>query len=253
MKTLDNRVAIITGAAGGIGRGVVQRFADEGALLVLADIKTGDVQDLARTLVDAGSRAIGVGCDVANEDDITRVIDAAIAEFGQIDILVNLAQGGLADHTYLDGTTAADAASSMLTGPIQSMLFMQKCLPYMRERGYGRIINTGSHAALTGLPGFAPYAMAKGAVQALTRSASQEWGQYGIVTNTFVPILRTPAYDTTEQGRATIDQITRDVPVGKFGTAYDDGSPVLVFLASEGAGYINGQTISADGGWRLIS
>ena len=90
--------------------------------------------------------------------------------------------------------------------------------------------------------------MAKGAIMALTRNASQEWGKYGIVTNTFLPLIRTPAYDLSEQGRAAAKTIEAEIPAGRFGTAYEDCAPMLVFLASEGAGYVNGQAIGVDGG-----
>jgi 3-oxoacyl-[acyl-carrier protein] reductase len=95
--------------------------------------------------------------------------------------------------------------------------------------------------------------MAKGATHALTRNASQEWARHGIVCNVFLPVIRTPAYDLSEQGRAAAERLAQQIPVGRFGTAYEDCTPLLVFLASEGAGYINGQAIGAGGGWRLFA
>ncbi|GAA2361080.1 SDR family oxidoreductase [Dactylosporangium salmoneum] len=192
-------------------------------------------------------------CDVAMENEIDQVVGVAIESFGQIDILANIAQGAMGEMRYLEETKPEDTIASFVTGPLQTMLFMQKCLPHMKERHYGRIINTASHSALFGIPGFTPYEMAKGAIMALTRNASQEWGKYGIVTNTFLPVIRTPAYDLSEQGRAAAKTLAEQIPTGRFGTAYEDCAPMLVFLASEGAGYINGQAIGIDGGRFLFA
>ncbi len=253
MGILDGRVAILTGAAGGIGRGCARRFAEEGASLILADISSDGLKEITEELESAGFQAVPVVCDVAQEAEIDEVVDTAIREFGRIDILANIAQGGIADMAYLAEPSASQLLDAYTTGPLQSMLFMQKCLPHMKERGYGRIINTASHLVLRGDPGFAAYEMAKGAIMALTRTASQEWGRLGIVTNTFLPVIRTPAYDLGEQLKAAAEMIEASNPTGRFGTAYEDCAPVVAFLASEGAGYLNGQAIGVDGGLTLIA
>src|SRR5690606_34028397 len=253
MGVLEGRVAIITGGAGGIGSGTARRFTEEGATVVLADVAEDRVKELAAELTATGARAIGLGCDVAKASDIQAVVDTTIAEYGKVDILVNLAQGGMGEMRYLDQTTIEDATYAFVTGPLQSMLFMQYCLPHMKERRYGRIINVSSQSSVVGAPGFAPYEMAKGAISALTRNASQEWGQYGIVTNCFLPAIKTPAYDMSEQGRAAAERLAAEIPVRYFGTPYEDCAPLLVFLASQEAGYINGQAIAVDGGRYLIA
>ncbi|MGI5239295.1 SDR family NAD(P)-dependent oxidoreductase [Dactylosporangium sp. CA-139066] len=253
MGQLSERVAIVTGAASGVGRGCARRFADEGAAVVLADIQGELVNELAEEITTGGGKAVAATCDVAKENEIDQVVGAAIESFGQIDILANIAQGAMNEMRFLEETKPEDTLASFVTGPLQTMLFMQKCLPHMKERHYGRIINTASHSALFGMPGFTPYEMAKGAIMALTRNASQEWGKYGIVTNTFLPVIRTPAYDLSEQGREAARMLAEQIPTGRFGTAYEDCAPMLVFLASEGAGYINGQAIGVDGGRFLFA
>jgi len=252
MEVLAGRVAIVTGAASGIGRSVARRYLREGAAVVAADINADGLQGLAGASGANEARLVTVTCDVADEAQIDEVIRVAFERFGQVDILANIAQGGLGDHRFLDETSVQAAMTSFIAGPLQSMLFMQKCLPAMRDRHYGRIINVASHSALIGSPGFAPYEMAKGAIQALTRNASQEWGPHGITTNCILPIVRTPAYDLTEQGRQAAAALEESIPVRRFGTA-EDCAPVFLFLASEEASYVNGQMIGIDGGFRLFA
>jgi len=253
MGILNGRVAILTGAAGGIGRGCARRFAEEGASLLLSDISSDGLKDITNELTSAGFRVESVVCDVAQEAEIDEVVDTAIREFGRIDILANIAQGGIGDMQSLADTSSGQLLEAYATGPLQSMLFMQKCLPYMKEQGYGRIINTASHLTLRGDPGFAAYEMAKGAVMALTRAASQDWARHGIVTNTFMPVIRTPAYDLDDKMRAAAKMIEASIPSGHFGTAYEDCAPIVAFLASEAAGYLNGQAIGVDGGMALFA
>lgn len=253
MAILSGQVAIITGAASGIGRGVAERYVHEGAAVVAADINAAALRQLADELESSGAKIVVVPCDVNDEQQIDLVVNTAMDRFGHVDILANIAQGGMNDHRFLDQTTPGSALDSFITGPLQSLLFMQKCLPGMKERRYGRIINVASHSALMGAPGYAPYEMAKCAVQALTRNASQEWGTFGITTNCVLPVVRTPAYELTAQGREAANYLQQAIPVGRFGTPYEDCPPVFVFLASQGAGYVNGQMIGVDGGHWLIA
>ncbi|MET3803038.1 NAD(P)-dependent dehydrogenase (short-subunit alcohol dehydrogenase family) [Nakamurella sp. UYEF19] len=253
MGVLEGRVAIVTGAAGGIGAATSKRFAEEGAAVVLTDIRGDRVIELAKEFEQAGGRAIGIGCDLAVETEITAVVDLTIRTYGQVDVLANIGQGGMDRHRYLEDTRTEDALLTYTTGPLQTMLFMQKCLPHMKARHYGRIINVASHSAILGLPGFAPYEMAKGSIQALTRNASQEWGKYGIVTNLFLPGIKTPAFDMSDQGREQAELLATQIPVGRFGNPYEDCTPMVLFLASEGAGHINGQSIGIDGGKTMIA
>lgn len=253
MGQLDERVAIITGAAGGIGSATALRFAEEGARLVLADVNADRLDVVRRDVISRGAEVVTVTGSVANESHIDDVIAAATSTFGRIDVLANIAQGGMDEHTYLRETTAGAAERAYRTGPLQSLLFMQKALPFMQEQRYGRIINTASASAVFGIPGYTAYEMAKGAVMALTRTASQEWAQYGITTNVFLPVISTPAHLLTEQSRAAVDSNAERNPTRRFGTPYEDCAPLLVFLASDGAGYVNGQAIGVDGGMFLLA
>ncbi|HJT96253.1 MAG TPA: SDR family oxidoreductase [Mycobacterium sp.] len=252
MGKLEGRVAIVTGASSGIGRACAVRFAEEGATVVVCARRTESLKGLVWEIEATGGQALAVTCDVTKPTDISHVVSTAIGTFGAVDILANIAQGGIEDLSDIADTTAERAQYAYDSGPLQSMLFMQECFKYMRTQRYGRIINTASPAAVTGFPGLAAYAMAKGAVMALTRSASQEWGQFGIVTNTFLPWVRTETFDQTELAKS-LPTMEASSPLRRMGTAYEDCTPVLAFLASEEARYINGQAIAVDGGRRLIA
>ena len=251
MRVLDGRVAIVTGASSGIGAACAVRFAEEGAAIVACARRLDKLTEIAQAVETKGGQAIALACDIAREEDIDSVVRSAVQRFGRIDVLANIAQGGLYELADIMATTPERALYSFTTGPLQSLLFMQKCFPIMKRQGYGRIINTASPAALTGFPGTTAYAMAKGAIMALTRNASQEWGQFGIVTNTFLPWVRTDTFDQSPIAR-NLEQMEAASPLRRMGTAYEDCTPILAFLASEEARYINGQVIAVDGGRRLI-
>ena len=251
MGILSGRVAIVTGASSGIGRACAVRFAEEGASIVVCARRRDRLEVLASDVSAKGGEVLAVECDVSIEGDIANVVAKTEGRFGRIDILANIAQGGMENFEGINDVSSGDVMHSFKTGPLQSMLFMQKCFPIMKIQRYGRIINTASPAAMTGLPGLTAYAMAKGAIMALTRNASQEWGPFGIVTNTFLPWVRTENFERTELAK-NLPAMEASSPLRRMGTAYEDCTPILAFLASEGAGYINGQAIAVDGGRRLI-
>jgi len=253
MGILQDRVAIVTGASSGIGRGCVLKFAEEGAKLVVASRRTALLEELVSEIISKGGTAIAVTCDVAKEEDIDKVVAATIKEYGTVHILANIAQGALGEMKYLLDVEPKNLMEAYVTGPLQSMLFMQKCFPYMKEQKYGRIINCASHSCLDGSPGFTSYEMAKGAIMALTRNAAKDWAQYGIVTNCFLPVIRTDVYDETPQGREVLKWMETAIPLKRMGTPYEDCAPIVAFMASEQARYLNGQMIGIDGGLMLIA
>jgi NAD(P)-dependent dehydrogenase (short-subunit alcohol dehydrogenase family) len=254
MGMLDGRVAIVTGASSGVGRACALRFAEEGAVVVACARRLNLLEELAAEAGSKGGEVVPLACDVGEEADIASVVDTAAERFGRIDILANIAQGFIPDTDTTSGTLMNTTPESLLdmfrTGPVQSMLFMQKCFPHMKEQGYGRIVNTSSHAYLLGAPGLVAYGIAKAGTAALTRHASKDWGQYGIVTNTFFPMVVNPRWEEANPEAAA--RMPAMIPVRRMGTAYDDLSPVIAFFVSEGAGYLNGQSIAIDGGMQLL-
>jgi NAD(P)-dependent dehydrogenase (short-subunit alcohol dehydrogenase family) len=255
MGILDGRAAIMIGASSGLGYGCALRFAQDGADVIAAARRTEKLDALVADARDRGfpGRIVPVKCDVAEEADIDAVIKACAAEFGKVEILACIAQGGLDTVSYLGETTVEQAIYRYQTGPVYTMLAMQKAFPYMQEQHWGRIITCASGSAVSATTGFTPYAMAKAAVMTLTRKASQEWGKYGIVTNCILPTTKNDHFGTTPQSAAALEKIAQMSPVGYLGDPYEDASPIVSFLASDGAHYLNGQMIGICGGLQLLA
>jgi len=252
MGILEQRVAILTGASSGVGYGAALRFAAEGAVVVACARRLDKLEELQQAAAGLPGQIVPLACDVAVEADLDKAVRTAVEGFGTVHILANIAQGGLDIQQPILDTTVDNALVFYRTGPIASMLLMQKCFPYMKEQHYGRIVNCASGAGLTGQAGFAGYAMAKGAILALTRTAALEWGQFGIVSNVFCPVTMAESFHTSAQGEAALKAIEQMSPVRRLGLAYEDTSPMIAFLASEGAGYVNGQTVSICGGLTMV-
>lgn len=253
MGILEGRTAIVVGASSGVGYGCALRFIEEGANVLACSIEEEGLIDLTKAAEGMKGKVKILVCDVAKKEDLDKIVETTVKEFGTVEILACIAQGGLATPTHLLEATSELALESYVTGPLYTMLLMQKCFPYMKEQNYGRIITTASGAAISGVPGFASYAMAKGAIMSLTRVAAKEWAEFGITTNCFLPVIKSRGFDTSPQGKAAMEQLTKIIPVGFVGDAYKDGSPIVAFMASENAGYLNGQMIGIDGGLQLLA
>jgi 3-oxoacyl-[acyl-carrier protein] reductase len=254
MGILDGRVGIVTGASSGIGRGCAFRFAEEGATVVCCARGVERLETVVDAITSKGGQAVAIPCDVGVEDDITNVVGTTAERYGRIDFLANIAQGFLPTTGYTDvlGTTRENLLDLFITGPLQSLLFMQKCFPHMKEQGYGRIVNTSSAAHIVGSTAHVPYGIAKAGITALSRHASQDWGQYGIVTNTIYPVTTNEVWEAAPENQETVARLPLEIPVRFLGDAYEDLSPVIAFLVSEGAGYVNGQSIGIDGGLIVV-
>jgi len=253
MDILEGRTAIVVGASSGVGYGCALRFAEEGANVLACSRRLDRLEKLAKEAAGMDGKVLTMTCDISKEEDLDKVVKKTISEFGKVDILACIAQGGLDHHTFLLETTTDLAIESYITGPLYTMLLIQKCLPYMKEQHYGRIITCASAGAVTGVPGYTSYAMAKGAIMALTRVAAKELGQYGITVNCFLPVIKTEAFDLTPQAQEVAKNISAMIPLGYFGDAYKDCSPIVTFMASEGSHYMNGQMIGIDGGMTTLA
>lgn len=245
MGKLDNKVAIVTGASSGVGRGVAKVLAQNGAKVCACARRMEKLEELAEEVRAFGGEVLPIACDVTDPAQIHNVVEQCVSHFGGVDILVNLAQGAMLYRPLVD-VDQEYALLAYKSGALSSLLFMQECFPHMKEKGYGRIINTASAAGYDGSPGFGAYGMAKEAIRAVTRTAANEWGQYGITVNVFLPIIATDTFRETQP--EALKALEARTALKRVGTTEEDCAPLIVFLASEDGGYLTGQSFMVDGG-----
>jgi NAD(P)-dependent dehydrogenase (short-subunit alcohol dehydrogenase family) len=255
MGILSGRVAILVGASSGVGYGCALDFAREGATVVAAARRLEKLEELAKDAAERGfeGKIHPVTCDAAKESDLDKIVKFTVDTFGRIEILACIAQGGLNHQTYLLEATEEEALDFYRTGPIYTMKLIQKCHPYMKAQKYGRVITCASGSAVSSTTGFDLYAMCKAAIMTLTRKAAQEFGRDGIVTNCIFPVIKNDIFGQDAQSADALEKIERGSPVGRLGDAFTDGAPMVSFLASEGARYINGQMIGICGGIQVLA
>ncbi len=241
---LQDRVAVVTGAARGTGKAIALRYAADGAAVAVDDIDAEGAQTVADEIVANGGQAAAFAADVTDSGEVGAMVDGVLGRFGTVDILVNNAGGGAA----LLGKTAAfkDQPEDVRRWVVDlnlhgTMICTHAVLQHMIERGYGRIINLGSIAGVSGLPNWAVYSAAKGAIIALTKTLAMELGEFGINVNCISP-------------GAIGEQSDRDWT--RWTWLQRGGEPAEVaamasFLASDDADYITGVNYLVDGGRTL--
>ncbi|MEQ6390826.1 SDR family NAD(P)-dependent oxidoreductase [Bacillaceae bacterium S4-13-58] len=257
--TFENKVAVVTGAAHGIGRSICKEFAKRGATVVATDILEETLDDV-KLEVEQTSLTEKVStyvCDVTNSSQVNNFITDVIKQNNQIDILVNVA-GGVVGQVHQPVENVSDEEwQKVIDVNLKSAFYMVRAVtPYMKEKNYGRIVNISSGAGRSSsLTGIQAYTSAKAGQIGFTRQMARELGQYGITVNNVAPgfVLSNPSTQkqweamTKEEQERLVDSIS----VKRLGNPEDIAYPVL-FFASDFARYVSGQVISADGGLQLF-
>lgn len=242
-ERFSDRVIIVTGGGSGLGEDYCRAFCVEGGTVVCADIDASAAERTARSLAEAGGRALAVNCDVTRWDDVQRMVEAALHAFGRIDVLVNNA--GVIRRRSLVGTTEEDWDREIDTDLKGPYLCARASVPHMIERGYGKIVNISSVAGIVGCISTA-YAASKAGINGLTRQWALELAPHGIRVNSVAPgYTATPINEKLRQTPAA-KRIGETIPLG-WGKPADITAAVL-FLSAGESDYITGQTLAVDGG-----
>ncbi len=243
---LNGRVALVTGASRGLGQIFARALAEAGADLVVTARRREDTDAFVPEMRGLGRRALGLALDVREESSIRRAVDDAAAAFGRLDILVNNA-GCNVRKPALD--VSWDDWNTVLDTNLRGAFFVaQSAARHMIPRRYGRIVNIGSVTSVFGYAGLAPYCASRGGIKQLTMSLADEWGRHGITVNCLAPgWFRTAQNEILYQNARWVDYLCDRIPLKRPGEP-NDLRGAVVFLASEAAAYVTGQTLLVDGG-----
>ena len=248
MKKLEGKVTLITGGGKGIGFGLAQAFASEGSDLVITGRNEERLLKAKAQIEETfGVRVLPVKADGSEEEAVKMVVDKAIQTFGRIDALINNAQASKSGLPLVEHTKA-DFDLAVYTGLYGVFYYMKACYPYLKQT-QGCVINFASGAGLFGRPGQSSYAAAKEGIRGLSRVAATEWGPDGIRVNVVCPLAMTEQLEQWKSDYPELFQKTiQSIPLGRFADPTKDIGRVCVFLASDDASYITGETISLQGG-----
>ncbi|GBG10648.1 hypothetical protein B1748_23350 [Paenibacillus sp. MY03] len=249
--TWENKVVIVTGGGGGIGRAIALRFGREGAHVVLVGRTLGKVQDVAAEIGDGGGSAEAMAADVSSESDVARVIADTLRIFGRIDVMINNAavcpQVRLTDMSL-------DEWNGVITNNLTSVfLFCRGVIPAMLAQGGGAIVNVSSVHALATLDGYSAYAASKAGIAGMTRAIALDYAKQNIRANTVLPgAVQTPMLESSVKNLDTprediMRQWNESQPIGRVGQPEEIAS-VVMFAASPDNSFMTGATLVADGG-----
>ncbi len=246
------RVALVTGAAAGIGKACALRLAREGKAVGVLDLNLEGCQAVVDEITAAGGKAIALQASIADRPQVAAAVDKLRAAFGPVTIVVNNA--GISNFIAFEDLTDADWDRMFEINTKGTFIVTQICLPDMKAAKWGRVINISSSSAQTGSVPQVHYSASKGAVITMTRSLAQALGPYGITVNNIPPgaVMQTIMSEANKDNfQVSMEQLTRMIPVGRTGVP-DDIANACAWLASEDSSYVSGQTIGVNGG-RVVS
>ena len=245
---MDDRVALITGGNRGLGKAMAETLAEAGANVVVTSRSAEDAVAVAAALEAQYGRACrGYACDVTEPSDIQGLVANVIAEFGQIDALINNA--GINIRGPIEALSLEEFREVQDTNVTGVWLLCREVAPHMKARRYGRVINVGSMLSIVAMPDRTLYATSKGAVLQLTRALALEWAPWNITVNAMLP-----GPFSTEMNRSLLEDpekyqaFVSQIPLGRWGELEEIGGLAL-FLASDASSFVTGAGITIDGGW----
>jgi NAD(P)-dependent dehydrogenase (short-subunit alcohol dehydrogenase family) len=247
MKRLEDRVALITGAASGIGRATAERLAAEGAVAVLTDVQDALGGEAAEEIRGRGQTALFLHHDVTSEEDWSAVVERVLADYGRLDILVNNA--GMGDLATIEETPLADYERTIAVDQTGVFLGMRTCAEALKASGHASVVNISSIFGTSGGFGTSPaYHAAKGAVRTLTKNVALHWATEGVRVNSVHPgFVRTPILDSAKGTEFEQVMIT-STPMGRLGEP-EEIAAAVAYLASDDASFVTGSELYVDGGY----
>jgi len=244
-NALAGKVAIVTGAGQGIGAAVARAYAAQGAKVAVVDWNGEGAEKVAQEIRAAGGKALAQKCDVSDRAGVDAAVAKVVADLGPVDVLVNNA--GITRTAMLHKMTPHQWEQVLGVHLTGSFNCLQAVVAGMMERKRGWIINTVSTAGILGTIGQINYGAAKAGLLGFTKSAARELARHNILVNAVAPGAATPMTETIRTDERFKDRYMERIPLGRWAEP-EELAPVFVFLASEGASYVTGQIVGADGG-----